>query len=842
MVSLLLSRVCTTTTAILLTASLARAQSPIIDLGYAQYQGAVNTANNITHFLGLRVYYPSNGAGAPPENLPTVVWIHGGGYLGGAANSFNGEDIIRQSNRGVVVVIIAYHLGVFGFLPGSAVKQNGDLNAGLLDQDFALRWVNQHISKFGGDPTKVTIWGESAGAGLVLQHVIANDGQTEPQLFRAAITSSTFLPSQYQYNDRVPELLFNKVLTQANCTTATESMACLRAADATVLEAANNNISLGGFFHTFLFVPVVDGVFITQRPTVALMESKVNGEALLAVTNTFEGATFVDHSVKNVSAAQYLSKLFPDFSTAQANTVASLYADVGDRLFQDIAVQGESIFICPTYYLLNAFPGRSFKGEFAIPPGQHGKDLVYYFPGNSTPPFNNTAFINAFAQLFTSFIVNLDPNVKINPTTITPQWNMFDVQNTEMLFNQTAPNGLPVVEPRVTSDSLLERCRFWDSVGMLSETSSSTNANLALNQPHALTPHVYSKEVKKAIHASVTVTPIENYLVKYDLRDRLRNATDATLERYLRSGEIWLRVSFMHTLFLEPTGKRPLGHFTAVETVVFSRETCSLLMKQADTLLDTTNGFEATLFWFRRVFLPVIAAADTAYITHSNAFEMNGEAGSTAPHSKLGEKDEVSLKRYGLAQGLLTTPPPFGAPAQAPSNDLNSTGPTRVCSETARLGATVHKAILGVASALKQECDTFVQTAFPSGVWAFVAEAPTAFATGFLSAFRSEAPRGIKRKLIHQDEADYSAPSSLCLRPAKNAQASRALKLHVQLAYCSLLSEAAYHSWSSLKVLFFCVSAPNLHTWPAQRHVQPTPAPTNTTNTTTSSIFPPNNY
>jgi len=298
----------TIATAVLLTVPFAGAQtSPIVNLGYAQYQGAVNTANNISHFLGIRyaaaplgdfrfrapqppvnmtgiqpataepneclqaptgqsatnpletraseivqtedclflnVYYPSNGAGVPSAGLPTVVWIHGGGYIAGAASSSNGEDIIAQSNRGVVVVLIQYRLGVFGFLPGAAVKENGALNAGLLDQDFAMRWVNQHISKFGGDPSKVTIWGESAGAGSVLQHVVANGGRTEPQLFRGAITSSTFLPSQYQFNDPIPELLFSEVVAQTNCTSATDAMACLRAVDATTLETANTNINL----------------------------------------------------------------------------------------------------------------------------------------------------------------------------------------------------------------------------------------------------------------------------------------------------------------------------------------------------------------------------------------------------------------------------------------------------------------------------------------------------------------------------------------------------------------------------------------------------------------------
>lgn len=86
-------------------------------------------------------------------------------------------------------------------------------------------------------------------------------------------------------------------------------------------------------------------------------------------------------------------------------------------------------------------------------------DLAYYFPSTfGRPRFNNAAFINAFAQSFTSFIINLDPNIKVDPTTITPHWNKFDSGDTEMLFNQTAADGLPVVQPIETSLGLLERC------------------------------------------------------------------------------------------------------------------------------------------------------------------------------------------------------------------------------------------------------------------------------------------------------------------------------------------------------------------------------------------------
>ncbi|KAJ7227662.1 Alpha/Beta hydrolase protein [Mycena rebaudengoi] len=310
---------------------------PIIDLGYAQYQGVVNPTNNITNFRGMRrsadlaaeLLFPVGGWSVsnertestsimgplrglpvpqsaytsratqpvdhqPPTSRYFCIFMEGQflffsflpfsymnrGYIAGAGD-VPGEDVINQSNRGLVIVSIQYRLGVFGFLPGAAVKRNGALNAGLLDQEFALRWVNRHISKFGGDPSKVTIWGESAGA----------------------ITSSTFLPLQYKYNDHIPE--------------TKDSMACLRAVDVNTLENANSNINHAGFYGTFVFVPVMDGTFIRQHATEALLQRKVNGKALLALTNTFEGNNFVNQSVSQ-TAKDYALSLYPGFGPLQA--------------------------------------------------------------------------------------------------------------------------------------------------------------------------------------------------------------------------------------------------------------------------------------------------------------------------------------------------------------------------------------------------------------------------------------------------------------------------------------------------------------------------------------------
>ncbi|KAL0065729.1 hypothetical protein AAF712_007212 [Marasmius tenuissimus] len=503
--------------------------APVVDLGYAQYQGVFDPNTNVTNYRGVRYAAPptadsrwrapqppanvsgvqqanldpppclqassgtsptnpnSNivdkrqaspagedclflnlafpGAEVPSEGLPTVVWIHGGDrYVGGSASGTQVADLVREANNGVVAVAIQYRLGLFGFLPGNEVKENGVLNAGLLDQNFALRWVQEHISKFGGDPTKVTIWGESAGAGSVLQQVIAEDGQTDPPLFRGAITSSTFLPSQYEFNDTIPENLYSQTVSQANCTSSSDTLACLRGTDASLLQTINQNINAAGFFGTFVFVPVIDGTFIRQRATEALRQGKINGEALLAVTNTNEGVNFVNQTAP-ANVTSYAGKLFPKFGPEQEAAVPQQYDGLGSQLNQTNAIMGEAIFICPSYFIVDAFQDRAFKGRFAVPPAQHGADVNYYFPSGRTLAFNNTDFQKAFSQSFLSFVISLDPNAKFDSSNITPEWRMFSDGQSEMVFNRTGDEA--DVHSAVADKDLLERCSFWESVATL---------------------------------------------------------------------------------------------------------------------------------------------------------------------------------------------------------------------------------------------------------------------------------------------------------------------------------------------------------------------------------------
>jgi carboxylesterase type B len=151
--------------------------------------------------LFLNVYAPNFEAG---KKLPVLVWIHGGGY--GAGNGRQDmSEIINANSNGFVAVAIQYRvsrtfrrqqtktdmrqLGAFGFLSSAEVQADGALNAGILDMALALQWIQDHIGRFGGDVSRVTISGESAGGGGVMLLSIGKNGTLGDSLFSGVRTS-----------------------------------------------------------------------------------------------------------------------------------------------------------------------------------------------------------------------------------------------------------------------------------------------------------------------------------------------------------------------------------------------------------------------------------------------------------------------------------------------------------------------------------------------------------------------------------------------------------------------------------------------------------------------------
>ena len=169
--------------------------------------------------------------------LPVLVWIFGGGFEQGSTSNYDGGRFVASSvdlNMPVIFVTMNYRLGGFGFLPGKEILEDGSANLGLLDQRLALKWVADNIEAFGGDPSKVTIWGESAGSISVFDQMAMYDGDNTyngSPLFHGAIMDSGSIVSANPVDGVKGQHVYDTVVKEAGCRGAKDTLECLRGLD-----------------------------------------------------------------------------------------------------------------------------------------------------------------------------------------------------------------------------------------------------------------------------------------------------------------------------------------------------------------------------------------------------------------------------------------------------------------------------------------------------------------------------------------------------------------------------------------------------------------------------------
>lgn len=184
--------------------------------------------------LYLNVYAPAEG-----DDLPVMVWMHGGAFILGSGGG--DYDPARLVDEDVIVVTLNYRLGLLGFLAHPGLEHDGG-NFGLMDQQEALRWVKNNISTFGGDPSNVTIFGESAGGHSVLSHIVSPRAQEQELFSKAIIQSGSYAPGQ------VPKVAANFLAagqfadTCADFTTTRECMNSLSVEQILTLQAGNQSV------------------------------------------------------------------------------------------------------------------------------------------------------------------------------------------------------------------------------------------------------------------------------------------------------------------------------------------------------------------------------------------------------------------------------------------------------------------------------------------------------------------------------------------------------------------------------------------------------------------------
>lgn len=247
--------------------------------------------------LYLNVWTEAKNADA---KLPVMVWIHGGGYTTGSGSQplYDGAALARQ---GVVVVTINYRLGPFGFLAHPLLSKESPHaasgNYGLLDQIAALAWVQENIAAFGGDPNRVAIFGESAGAGSV-GHLLVSP--LAKGLFqRAILQSGTALGPKRHLRERVNaqepmEQIGLQIAKDLGCDTATDSLAAFRAVSAEkLLEASQPAQGLAPGGPGTRFWPIVDGWVVPDEPMLLFERGQYHRVPLLIGSNADEATLFL---------------------------------------------------------------------------------------------------------------------------------------------------------------------------------------------------------------------------------------------------------------------------------------------------------------------------------------------------------------------------------------------------------------------------------------------------------------------------------------------------------------------------------------------------------------------
>ncbi|XP_072378258.1 para-nitrobenzyl esterase-like [Diabrotica undecimpunctata] len=242
--------------------------------------------------LYVNVYTPTYPS--PDQEMPVMVYFYGGGFINGAAN-FHGYGPHYWMEQGVIIVTVSYRVGVLGFLSTGDTVIPG--NYGLKDQQLALKWVQQNIQSFGGDPNKVTIFGQSAGGASVTFHLIS---QNSAGLFRAAIaqSGSALCSWAYQWKHKSIASIIATIINPNFNPNATsqEILDFLQNVAVEDLVLASTKVPAewheSEIINGFLFTPVVENehetAFLTERMYAAIENGHAQRVPLLMGINSEE--------------------------------------------------------------------------------------------------------------------------------------------------------------------------------------------------------------------------------------------------------------------------------------------------------------------------------------------------------------------------------------------------------------------------------------------------------------------------------------------------------------------------------------------------------------------------
>ncbi|KAL8706910.1 MAG: hypothetical protein Q9201_000070 [Fulgogasparrea decipioides] len=445
--------------------------------------------------LFIDVYAPGNATNN--SNHPVYVYLQGGGFVqnGGA---YNATSLIKASGMRIVVVNLNYRVGPHGFLASEEVRKGGSLNNGLKDQKYALHWVKEHISNFGGNPDHVVLGGASAGAASVTLQLAAYGGKGQGLFHATAAESQSFAAlrtveeSQYQYDELV---------ARTNCdaahTKSADTLACLRSLSSDELQGQNIGTPFPNTTRRPLFAynPTLDYDFLPDYTLNLFSSGRFLRIPAIYGDVTNEGTIFVPRSTGIIKDSNnWLQAQFPLLNTTQKDWIQKTYlpseqeySSQSGNYWQSTAdAYGELRYICPGMFLNNAYTQHHVKGNWnyryaVLVPGARRSGLgtphvaelnaIWGAPPGSPPSYksSNANMIPVLQHYWISFIRTFDPNTfRLDGTPRWEEWESSAFDGGEekgmkrILFQNGGDN---VTEMESVDQGQWERCRVLSEWG-----------------------------------------------------------------------------------------------------------------------------------------------------------------------------------------------------------------------------------------------------------------------------------------------------------------------------------------------------------------------------------------
>lgn len=371
--------------------------------------------------LYLNIFTPARDDNAM---LPVLFYIHGGGFTGGYPSEIE-FDWEHMAKKGMVVVSIQYRLGIFGFLASSALSgvhtDEGKGNYGIEDQIAALKWTRDNIKAFGGDPDKITIAGQSAGA-MSVQCLLASpltEGMINGAIVESCIEGDFPDIPVFANNLSESESIGNEFMAKGGYKTLED----LQAADAEELLHQVDSL-LGPGFH---FRPTIDNKVLTESPFSAYLN---------------------DHHKKVPMIVGYNRGEVSMFGGGNSSEDADLGMIMSTRMFGHIqSSQGRKTYL---YEFDGDIPGDDNIGSY------HGSEMWFAYDALSRcdRPFTGKHYDLArqISSYWTNFIKKGDSNGADTFGNELPRWESFTTENDFMMLFKDEP----VKSPNVTSPKMKE--------------------------------------------------------------------------------------------------------------------------------------------------------------------------------------------------------------------------------------------------------------------------------------------------------------------------------------------------------------------------------------------------